>query len=141
MPYSDQTDLEVAAGGLANLRTLTDQANIGELDLVVLARFQVKADGTINGYLRRRYATPIADPEPEIKNCAAELTVNYLRAAKQMVTEHEVKAHELRLGWLSDIRDGKIRIAEPAPPKSSAVRAVFVENSSPVSRKTLGRLL
>jgi len=50
--YSSQSDVQIAAGGSANLVSLTDQENSGVIDLVVLAKFQAKADSTIDGYLR-----------------------------------------------------------------------------------------
>jgi phage gp36-like protein len=140
MPYTTQKDIEVAAGGRDALIALTDQSNTNTtIDLEVLAIFQAKADAFINGYLRARYATPLANPSREIVDCAAELAVYFLRQARPSVglSERDVEAHKLRLKWLDDVRDGRIRPDEPLPAKSTAVRTVFVENNGPVSRRTM----
>jgi phage gp36-like protein len=135
--YSSQSDVQIAAGGSANLVSLTDQENSGVIDLVVLAKFQAKADSTIDGYLRLRYTTPLAAPTEEIRDHAAALTVYYLREAKQMLTPHELDAAKIRTAWLEAVRDGKIRIDEPSPPKSSAVKSAVVPLGGDITRDTL----
>ncbi len=137
MTYSSQSDVQIAAGGAGNLVSLTDQDNTGAVDLVVLAKFQAKADSTINGYLRLRYTTPLANPTEEIRDHAAALTVYYLREAKQMLTPHEVEAHKLRIAWLEGVREGRIRIDEPAPTKSTAVKSAIVPLGGSVTRDGL----
>lgn len=137
MTYSSELDVQIAAGGVANLVSLTDQDNAGIIDLAVLAKAQAKADSTINSYLRLRYATPLAGPTEEIKDCAAALAVYYLREPKQMLTPPEIDAQKLRIAWLEGIRDGKIRIDEPAPAKSTAVRSAIVHLAGDVTRDTL----
>lgn len=137
MSYSTTMDCQVAAGGAANLISLTDQNATQALDLEVLARFQAKADATINGYVRLRAATPLANPTEEIRSHAAALTVYYLREAKQMLTQLELDAHKLRIKWLEDVRDGRIRIDEPSPPKSSVIKSAIVPLGGDVTRETL----
>jgi phage gp36-like protein len=136
-----QLDVQIAAGGPAKLQQLADQGNPnvppGAIDVDVLAKFQAKADATINGYLRLLYSTPLANPTEEIRDCAAALTVFYLRESKQSPTELEVKAHELRLSWLELVRTGRIRIDDPSPPKSSAVKSAVVPLGGDVTRDTL----
>jgi phage gp36-like protein len=135
--YASALDCQVAAGGVANLVSLTDQNGTGALDADVLARFQAKADSTINGYLRLRFATPLASPSDEIRDHTAALTVYYLREAKQMLTPHELDAHKARIGWLEGVRDGRIRIDEPSPGKSTAVRSAIVPLAGAVTRDNL----
>lgn len=137
MTYSSQIDVQIAAGGAAQLVALTDQDNMGAIDLVVLAKFQAKADSTINGYLRLRYSTPLAAPTEEIRDHAAALAVYYMREAKQMLTPHEIDAAKIRTTWLEAVRDGKIRIDEPAPAKSTAVKSAIVPIVGDVTRETL----
>jgi phage gp36-like protein len=135
--YSSQTEVQIAAGGRASLVALTDQDNTGEIDLAVLAKFQAKADATINGYLRLRSATPLVAPSEEIRDHAAALTVYYLREAKQMLTPHEVEAGKQRISWLEAVREGKIRIDDPAPPKSSSVKSAIVPLAGDITREGL----
>jgi len=136
--YSSQTDVQIAAGGHGNLISLTDQSGaLGAVDTDVLARFQARADATINSYLRIRYAAPLANPTQEIVDHAASLTVHYLREAKQMLTPHEVEAHKASLAWLEGVRDGRIRFDEPTPPKSAAVKSAVVPLGGDVTRETL----
>ena len=136
MTYSSQIDVQIAAGGAANLLSLTDQNTTGAIDLDVLAKFQAQADVTINGYLRLLYATPLVNVTEEIRDCAAALTVYYLRESKQMLTEHEVDAGKRRLEWLESVRTGKIRIADLLPPKSAAVKSAIVPLGGDVTRET-----
>jgi len=135
--YASQSDVQIAAGGVANLVSLTDQDNTGALDLAVLAKAQARADSTIHSYVRLRYATPLVSPTEEIKDCAAALAVYYLREAKQMLTPPEIDAQKLRVGWLEGVRDGKIRIDEPAPTRSTAVKSAIVAIAGDVTRDTL----
>jgi phage gp36-like protein len=135
--YASQSDVQIAAGGLANLISLTDQDGTGAVNLTVLAKFQARADSTIDGYLRLRYSTPLVAPTEEIKDHAAALTVYYLREAKQMLTPHELDAGKVSTTWLEAVRDGKIRIAEPAPTKSTAVKSAIVPLAGDVTRETL----
>jgi phage gp36-like protein len=138
--YSSLTDCQVATGGAQVLAGLTDQGNGGALDLGVLAKFQDKADAFINGYLRQRYATPLASPSPEIRDLAAEITVYFLRQAKPgLCGEHQVKEHELRIKWLEDVRDGRIRIDDIDPPKSAAVVSSVVKLGGQFTREILNR--
>jgi phage gp36-like protein len=137
--YSSLTDVQVAAGGLANLVSLTDQSGTQvAVDQDVLTRSQARADAFINGYLRIRYATPLASPSPEIRDMAAEIAVYFLRQAKPgMLGEHQVKEHELRVKWLEDVRAGRIRIDDIDPPKSSAVKSAVVPLGGDITRETL----
>lgn len=137
MTYSSQIDVQIAAGGTANLASLTDQNNTGALDPVVLAKFQAQADSTINSYLRLRYSTPLANPTEEIRDAAAALAVYYMREAKQMLTPHEIEGNKTRLAWLEAVRDGKVRIDEPSPPKSSAVKSAVVPLGGDITRENL----
>ena len=93
MTYSSQNGVQIAAGGAANLLSLTDQDGTGVVNLVVLAKFQARADSTINGYLRLKYTTPLASPTEEVQDCAAELTAYYLREAKQQLTVRSPRPH------------------------------------------------
>lgn len=136
MTYSSLIDCQVAAGGSANLVSLTSQDGGGALDVIVLAKFQAKADGVLNGYLRLRDATPLSAPSQEISDVAASLTVFFLREAKQMLTEHELKAHELRIKWLEEVRAGKIRIADVEPPRSAAVKSAVIPLAGDLTRDT-----
>lgn len=137
MTYASDMDVQIAAGGVANLIELTDQESVGAVNAVVLESFKVQADATIDSYIRGRCATPLAQPSAEIRANAAALAVYYMREARHMLTESDAKAHEFRIKWLEAVRDGGIRIGEPMPAPSSAIRSAIVPLGGDVTREKL----
>jgi phage gp36-like protein len=142
MPYATQAQLVIAAGGLEAFNQLFDSFE-GSTAADVIAQSQAAADGWIDGFLRMRFATPIASPPLTIQILAAEESVYCARKwrSRAAITEDQHKDHEAREATLKAIASGSIRPDEPAPAQSTAVRAEFVTNSGAVSREKLEGLL
>jgi phage gp36-like protein len=136
MAYATQEQIQIAAGGAAALLQLADFDNDGVIDADVIARAQVTADGLIDGYLRIRYVTPIASPTATLTGLAADEAVYQIRKWRNMANSPEnLKEREQRISELEAMGKGIIRPDGPAPAKSDAVRAVWIPNCSPMSRK------
>lgn len=134
MGYASQTELEMAAGGADRLRDLADWDGDGVVDLAVIAEAITRADGFIDGYLRMRYATPIASPSDTLKRLSADEAIYWMRRSRGMVSEQEFDQYRERVKILEQLRDGTLRPDDPLPPKSSAVRSAWVANTSDTSR-------
>ncbi len=139
MAYATQILLVLHAGGQASFDQLFDFDGDGVADADAIARAQAAADGWIDQYLRLRYVTPIATPTETLKGLAADEAIYQIKKWKPAlgVTPQDVEERTQRMHELEAMRDGKNRPDEPAPAKSSAVKAEFVENCGDVSRKNL----
>lgn len=137
MAYATQTEIQMAAGGTDRFLSLTDWNGDGSVDADVVTEAQSRADGWIDGYLRLRYSTPIANPSATLARLAADEAVYWMRKSRGMLGEQDIEQRKERERELEAMRDGKLRPDEPTPAKSSAVVAVVVENCNPVSRSGL----
>lgn len=137
MPYATQPQIVIACGGQTAFDQVFDYDEDGVADVTVIAQAQTAADGLINGYLWLRYKT-IESPSGTLQMLAADEAVYYARKYKPGLglTPDHIKEHEMRLATLDAMRKGEQRPDDPAPPASSAAhKAVFVENTSHMSRK------
>lgn len=137
MAYIDTDDLELAAGGAARLIEIADIDGDGVADPEVLAGAITAADGWIDGYLRVRFATPIAAPTATVKAQIADEAIHWIYKRRRMVTEQDVLDKTARDLWARAIADGKLRPDEPNPAPSTAIRSAFRTSSRAVSRETL----
>lgn len=130
MSYASDNDLEFAAGGAARLVQLADWDNDGVADADRLTQAKAKADGFIDGYLRKRYTTPIASPTETLKRLAAAEAVYLLRLSRGMVTTDDKDEAKERIRQYEALGKGEIRPDEPLPQKSTAVRPSFRERDA-----------
>lgn len=136
MPYAPQDQLELAAGGAAKFVQLADLDGNGASDAAFVTRSQAAADGWLDGYIRARHATPIANPSATLIQMAADETIYRMRKARQMVTDDDRLDHQEREKWCEAVATGKVRIDEPLPLKSTAVKSAWVSgDSKAVSRE------
>lgn len=141
MPYCDDNDVQLACGGRQRLIELSDLESTGEVNVASIAAARVAAEGLIDGYLRRRYATPLAVPVPPlIVQYAAQETKYQLMLRRGMVTPEEKEAHELRETYFKGVASGATTLGvEPAPAKSSSMKAQYAprDDDEDVSRESL----
>lgn len=120
MPYSTLADVTLAAGGAAKLIQLADYDGDGVVDAGVVDSAIADADGTIDTYLQKRFATPLAAATPAIRRCSARLAVYEMRTQRQMIDKPDEDRHAKDVEWLEAIRDGhNLPGVEPLPLKSS----------------------
>ncbi len=137
MAYTTTQDLENAAGGVARYVQIFDADGDGVADAAIVAAAQAEADGVIDGHAAVKYAVPIAAPTATIKALAARLTIFARLTNSRMLTNRDLELHELDLKKLEAISKGQIRVSDPAPAKSSAVRAKLIAPEVSVSRDSL----
>ncbi len=137
MPYITQQDLENFAGGQVRLKELADWDGDGVIDAVAVNAAIANAEGLVDGFIRLRTKTPVANPSATLKRLVGEEAIYFLKYSRGnfAVTDFDKEARVDRIKQLEAHRDGKARLDEPMPEKSSAVRATFIENEDDVSRE------
>lgn len=142
MPYATEAQLVIAAGGQQSFDQLIASFD-GSLAANVIAQARAAADSWIDGFLRSRYATPVANPSADLQTLSADEAIFRARKWKNAaaLTEDHRKDHDERESLLKAMARGEVRPDEPAPAQSTAVAAEFIENSSAVSRSELEGLL
>lgn len=137
MPYITEQELENYAGGAERLTQLADWDGDGNRDAVAVNAAISNAEGFVDPYLRLRSSTPIAVPNVTLKRLVGEEAIYFLQYSRGglAVSDFDKNARMDRIKLLEAHRDGKLRLDEPMPGQSSAVRAAFVENDGDVSRE------
>lgn len=139
MTYATQMQIQIAAGGSARLIQLTDQEGTGSINTAVLAQAQADAEGWMHECIRLRHAVPVVNLSPEgaatMARLSAAETVYRLIEMTRVIGQSDVDGRASRKLELEAIRDGKIRIDDPVPAKSSAVQANIVTREGPVTRR------
>lgn len=143
MAYATQDQIRLAAGGSSpagpsdRFVELADWNGDGAVDADVIAEAQLRADGWIDGYLRLRYATPIATPSDTLIRIAADECVYWMRSKKQQLSQEDMEERKNREHQLEAMAAGKIRPDEPLPLKSSAVTSTVVDLGGCITREGL----
>lgn len=139
MPYASQNQITLAAGGATAFDQLFDWDGDGTPDANVIAEAQLRADGWIDGFLRKRFKTPVAAPSDTLIRISADECVYWARTARPGVgiDQRDVDKHKEREQYLQDLADGKKGLDEPNPPKSSEVRGVQVALGGHITRDGL----
>ncbi len=131
MPYATTTDLIHAAGGEERYVQLFDWNEDGVADVAVIERAQLFADGRIDGYARRRYATPIANPSATIRAFAARLIVHDTRKIRGVISSDEVMTSEKEHAqFLDDLAAGKVSPSDPEPSRPLGSTVSIFEDMS-----------
>lgn len=142
MPYATTQDLIHACGGEERYVQLFDWDADGVADLSVVAKSQELADGRIDAYARKRFATPITSPSSTLRAFAAELAVHDTRKMRGTIGESEMaSAEKSQRQWLDDLAAGRISPSDPEPARSPNSTVVIVDNHGIISRASLRGLL
>jgi len=129
MPYCTLADVQMAAGGSARLRELSDWEATGAIDPVIVADAIAEADAAIDEYLHKRHRVVLQDPVPEgVRRVSAAEAAFVMRARRGMLTEADMALHEERMKRLDEIAKGVRTVGvSPLPEKSELI----VDNASP----------
>lgn len=132
MPYLTQQQISDAFGQ-QELVDLADRDHDGSADPEVVDQAIDRADGLIDSYLRSRFDLPLPETPKMVRECALALVRYYLSEDHQ--TDRVKDDYDRALGWLKEIRDGKMDIgltpsggdvaATSGGPQSSGGRDVF----------------
>lgn len=126
MTYTSQADL-VERYGTTMLLDLTDRADppAGEIDADVVTRALEDTDATIDGFLSVRYALPLAETPPQIRDLAQALAIYKLH--RDTVSDKIRQDYTDALKALVQIANGTVRLnvagVEPASSGASGVQA------------------
>lgn len=117
MPYCTQAQLE-ARYGLSLLIEISDRADVptGAVDTGLIAQAIADADALIDGYLKSRYALPLASTPPVIGDLSRRIAI--YNAHSNVAGEKITRDYEMALKQLKDIASGTIALdiagVEPA---------------------------
>ncbi|MCM0018508.1 MAG: DUF1320 domain-containing protein [Tagaea sp.] len=120
MPYATQADL-IDRYGTETIRDLSDRATppAGAIDAGVVAKALESASDEIDGYLRGRYALPLAQPFPR-PLVAAACEIAFHRLHPQLVPQDVKDAYASALARLKEISNGVFKLdLAPAPSATS----------------------
>lgn len=139
MGYITEQELEIFAGGAARLTELADWDQDGARDASVVDAAIANACAFVDGYLRHRVKTPVENPSATLKRLVGEEAVYWLRYSRPgtgvMIGDFDKDARAERVKLLESHRDGKLRLDEPMPAKSSAVRSSIVQLGGELTKK------
>jgi len=118
--YATESDLR-AAFSERELTDVADRDGDGFADAHVIALALARADGIVDSYLRSRFALPLAETPDLVRECALAIARHIL--AKDHPTDRIKDDYERALGWLKEIREGKMDVgltpADAAAPATS----------------------
>lgn len=127
MPYATQGQL-IERFGERMLLDLSDRADPpdGVIDTAVVARALTDTDAVIDGYLAGRYALPLAETPPQLRDLALTIAIYKLH---RFTPDQKVKDdHDAAMKSLVQISSGVIRLpaagVEPAGATSSGVETI-----------------
>ncbi|MGL5166639.1 MAG: gp436 family protein [Afipia sp.] len=125
MSYATQADL-VEKFGIDLMLGVADRADppAGTIDPVVVGRSLADADAMIDGYLKGRYALPLATTPPLVRTLALTITIYLLH--RDTVAEKIRRDYEDAISTLKQIAGGIVRLdvagVEPASSGATGVR-------------------
>jgi len=134
MSYVTNEDIQIRLG-LSTYVQLTDDDNDGSADGAVVDEARLAAEGEVNGFLARRFATPIdvvAFPELAgvLKSITLDLVELRLRSRRPPVSEQVFENALRAMDWLRGVSEGRIAL-----PASSELPG---SNSSGIAAKVIG---
>lgn len=106
-PYSTSADVQIAAGGETKLIQLSDIDSEQEINAAQVTAAIEEADGVIDAYIGKRWATPLTAPGTAIKWISARLSVIVLKIRRNMATERDMENRALIIEELENIAMGK----------------------------------
>lgn len=113
MSYATVSDM-TARFGARELTELTDRTGSGAPDAGLIEQALTDAAAEIDGYLRGRYALPVAPAMPAVLTRIACDLARYLLAAERATEEVRARFEDARR-LLAAIADGRVRLGiDPA---------------------------
>lgn len=137
MAYATGADM-IAAFGEAEMIRLSVADPMTEIapDLVAIDRALADASAVIDGYLRSRYAVPLAAPAPrEIARACRILARHDLAQGEQKTpSEQMIRERGEVIAWLRDIAKGAVELDVAAAPAAGSGGGATVADRAPMFR-------
>lgn len=123
MAHCTEADVQFAAGGAARLRQLSDWSEppTNRIDSSVVAAAIAEADAMVDSKIQIRHAIP-TDVVETIRRKSARIAVYCLKRSRGMLSDEDIKTHELDAAWLAGFKGGETTLGvDPVPEKSEYV--------------------
>lgn len=125
MAYCIQADLEEQVSE-QELILITDDSDLGTVDMGVITRAISDADAEIDSYCGTRHAVPFADPVPAmIRKLSVDLAVFNLFSRRQSIPEDRQKRYDNAIRFLRDVSRGinTLGADTPGEPEDGGAKA------------------
>lgn len=109
MPYAIQADM-VNRFGETEVIQLTDRANIGEIDAVVLANSLASAEQEINAYLDGRYTVPLVTVPLIVRDFTCDISRYRLCSAEVVETDEIRNRYKDAIKFFENVAKGVISL-------------------------------
>lgn len=141
MAYATVEDLSARFGEAEVVRLTTPEGQ--DLAGIVATRAVAAlagATGTIDSYLRRRYAVPLSPVPAEIVDACCKLARYDLSFKSDSYPSEQVRlAQKGTLDWLRDLAEGRAQLAGAAPAEAGTGGGAMVSDREPMfTRDTPG---
>lgn len=128
MAYVTNGDIE-ARLGTADYVQLTDDAGTGSADEGKVDEARQGAEGEVNSYLARRFATPMSlSGEPELaavlKSIVLDLAAYRLHGRRPPIPADVVRRRAEAVSWLSQVAAGNIELPLVNAPQGPAAQGI-----------------
>ena len=134
MAYATTTDMIDAFGEAEMIRLTAPEGGLDEAVVVVRAENALAdASATIDGYLRARYAVPLADPPPReiARACRILARFDLAQGEQRSPSESMTKERDGVIAWLRDVAAGRVDLDVPATPPGAATAGARVSDRVP----------
>lgn len=105
MPYCDSADVQSRMGGEKRLIALF--GGVTSVDAAEVASCIEEADGIIDSFIGKRWATPLTSPAPKIKWLSARLAILVRKERVDMLGDREERQFEREIEMCRGIASGK----------------------------------
>lgn len=147
MSYATNADIEQRLGGRAYVQ-LTDDEGTGTASESRVTEAREAAEGEVNSYLARRYATPVdVAGHPELAALLKSITLDWaeyrLHARRPPVPDEVCARREASRGWLAAISTGALLLPSSnmlAESDLSGLRARATGSARVLSRSEMADL-
>jgi phage gp36-like protein len=114
MPYCTQSDI-LEQLDESELIQLTDDDDLGVVDVSVVTRAIADADAEIDGYCGTRYTVPFATVPDIIRKFSVDVAIYNLYARRRGAPEDRKQRYDAALRFLRDIAKGVASLGVNAP--------------------------
>ena len=120
MTYATVNDM-LAQLGEAEVLSLSDRANAGVVDVVLVLDALTRASSEMDSYLATRHRVPLTIAPPMLKTRCVEIAYYLLCRGARVMNDDVRGLYEDAVRWLRDVANGKASLGLP-PADAQAVQ-------------------
>jgi len=123
MSYISNTDIQTRLGSAAYVQ-LTDDVGAGSANEAVVDEARLAAEGEVDSYLARRFATPIElARHPELadllRSICLDLAEHRLRLRRPPIPAETTARRSAAVAWLERVASGEVELPASVQPESA----------------------